>query len=135
MSDFEHIKRHIARKCHKCWLCEKYIYPKEKYVVRVSKFEGDFSHLKFHEKCFSILEDACLDFNNNCGDYSFDRRAILDWYINTKCSICEHNNYKCSRCKGLISSKFCKERYNNICKKYSCSRIPSDICYDEEFIE
>ena len=136
MSDFENIRIYRARKSHICWLCNKEICSGEEYTARASKFEGDFSYLKFHNNCFSIVNDCMFDYSHTNGDFILDRRAIIDWFIDNKCSACKKNNFKCIKCSGFFSFLLCKYRSkSNICDLYSCHYVDGDICYGEDFIK
>ena len=90
---------HIARKVHKCSLCNGDILPKTKYYEIITKCDGQFCDDKYH----ILLNDFCKD-NKTNEFYIFE---VEDYYKDKNCYNCI-NEKKCA-----MSTKQCLRILNN----------------------
>lgn len=79
---------HVARKEHKCMLCNEKITIGEKYHRQSGKYEGDFFDRCLHNTCNKMITDYCSEMN----EQEFDSCCIDEWLQETYCYNCDYNN-------------------------------------------
>lgn len=107
MMEFYSEKTPIAQKEHKCEMCGGVIQVGEKYTYQSGKFYGEFFSRKLHTECDYIL----TDFLNETGENEFCYDEISDWWSESYCWNCKHdedNGGECDRDKDRVCwcSKF-----------------------------
>lgn len=111
MSDFLTETFPMAKKEHKCYICNELINKGENYVKQVGKFQDNFYDIKLHNNCYSILINYLdeLDYYDLQEGWTLD--YLRDYWIGNKCYNCLFNELNGGNCdedldKNCWCSKF-----------------------------
>ena len=86
MVEFQRSETPVARKSHRCFLCQETIRPGEKYYRTVYKDSGDFGSEAYHLDCIGIVDRYFRTFDPAW----YNPEDVLNWVEDAVCLDCEH---------------------------------------------
>lgn len=87
-------KHVVARKVHKCHICNHIIHVGEKYSRESGKFEGDFFDRCTCDSCYGIRQAYAVEDDSQL----YDTYSLVDFVDSGFCSGCEYR----LNCKGVF---------------------------------